>query len=150
MQGIQSRQNAVPIHVDPQVYFGSETTVPGVVASGDLASFAAPITVSVDLTEVTTGTDATLYFDLLGFGALGSSVTIDDVRFVGVGLNNPPSANVGGPYAIDEGGSLPLDASGSSDPDDDPLTFSWDVNGDGVFGDTSGEKPTLDWIALQN
>ena len=51
---------------------------------------------------------------------------------------------------IDEGGSLSLNGSGSSDPDPlDTLTYSWDVNGDGTFGDASGVSPTLTWSQLQ-
>ena len=51
---------------------------------------------------------------------------------------------------INEGGSLSLNGSGSSDPDPlDTLTYSWDVNGDGVFGDASGVSPTLTWSQLQ-
>ena len=36
--------------------------------------------------------------------------------------------------------------SGSSDPDaGDSVQVSWDLNGDGVFGDASGAKPTVAW-----
>ena len=62
--------------------------------------------------------------------------------------NQPPAAGVGGPYTINEGGFLSLDASRSSDPDGDLLTYSWDINGDGVFGDATGVKPTLSWAQL--
>lgn len=62
--------------------------------------------------------------------------------------NRPPTAHAGGPYTIPEGGSLTLDALGSSDPDGDPLDYSWDVNGDGTFGDATGVNPSLPWAAL--
>ncbi len=62
--------------------------------------------------------------------------------------NQVPVADAGGPYTIDEGSSLQLDASGSHDPDGDPLTFSWDLNGDGDFGDATGMTPTLTWAEL--
>jgi hypothetical protein len=60
-----------------------------------------------------------------------------------------PIADAGGPYTIAEGGSLTLDASHSSDPGGLALTYSWDLNGDGVFGDATGVAPTLSWSQLQ-
>lgn len=63
-------------------------------------------------------------------------------------INTAPTANAGGPYLIYVGGSLELNASASSDPDGDPLTYSWDLNGDGVFGDATGVNPVLTWSQL--
>src|SRR5262249_31690040 len=63
--------------------------------------------------------------------------------------NQPPTANAGGPYTIHEGDSLTLNAGASSDPDGDQLTYSWDLNGDGVYGDATGVSPTVPWWQLQ-
>lgn len=48
-------------------------------------------------------------------------------------VNESPTAVAGGPYSIDAGTSLQLDASASSDVDeDDQLQFKWDFNLDGT------------------
>lgn len=57
-----------------------------------------------------------------------------------------PIANAGGVYVINEGDSLTLDASASTDVDDGlaGLTFRWDVDGDGDFDEgVTGVNPTL-------
>lgn len=56
-------------------------------------------------------------------------------------VNNPPTANAGGPYSVDEGGSVTVTASGS-DPDGDPLTYAWDLDNDGTF-ETPGQSVTF-------
>src|SRR5262249_32147300 len=62
--------------------------------------------------------------------------------------NAPPTnGSAGGPYAIDAGNSLALNGS-AVDPDGDTLSYSWDVNGDGTYGDVTGANPTLSWAQL--
>ena len=66
--------------------------------------------------------------------------------------NSGPMADAGGPYVINIGDSLSLDGSGSTDPDipygDSIVTYEWDVNGDTLFGDATGPRPTLSWAQL--
>jgi ELWxxDGT repeat protein len=63
-------------------------------------------------------------------------------------MNDPPVAIAGGPYAINEGGSLTLDGSQSFSPQGlVPLTYSWTINGN--VNAASGVAPTLTWAQLQ-
>ncbi|HBE70076.1 MAG TPA: hypothetical protein DDW52_18165 [Planctomycetaceae bacterium] len=74
-------------------------------------------------------------------------------------LNESPIANAGGEYSVSEGLTVTLDASLSSDADlpDDVLSFQWDLDGDGVFGESgadavrgeeSGSAPIFDASGL--
>lgn len=63
--------------------------------------------------------------------------------------NDNPIAAAGGPYSVVEGQSLVLSAAGSRDPNaGDMLTYGWDLNGDGNFGDAAGVNPTVSWSTL--
>lgn len=57
--------------------------------------------------------------------------------------NKPPVANAGADQTVEctslSGTSVMLDGSGSSDPDNDPLTFNWT----GLFGTASGATPLV-------
>lgn len=62
--------------------------------------------------------------------------------------NLPPTADAGGPYAVMEGDGVSLSAAATTDPENDPLTYTWDINRDGVFGDAAGVNPSLTWAQL--
>ena len=60
-------------------------------------------------------------------------------RITYTAANQPPTAVVA---ANPTNGPVPLtvgfDGTGSSDPEGKPLSYSWDLNGDGTFGDATG------------
>ncbi|MCA9061894.1 MAG: DUF2341 domain-containing protein [Planctomycetaceae bacterium] len=80
------------------------------------------------------------------------ALDLADMQALAAMINLAPVANAGGPYTISEGGSVSLNASGSSDPENQPLNYYWDLNNNGLFGE-SGEPvtstPTLSWSQLQ-
>jgi hypothetical protein len=61
-------------------------------------------------------------------------------------LNAPPTVAAGGPYDVNEGGSVTLTASGN-DPENGPLTYTWDLDNNGSF-ETSGQSVNFSAAAL--
>ena len=68
--------------------------------------------------------------------------SVDDGQFVSdeamvtvniAAVNDPPTAEAGGPYAALEGTSLQFSAAGSSDLDGDTLNYRWDFDNDGIW-----------------
>ena len=62
-----------------------------------------------------------------------------------------PVADAGGPYVIERGDSLTLDASGTTDidiPCGDTLTYEWALGGDNDV-DAHGVSPTVSSAALE-
>ena len=75
------------------------------------------------------------------------NATVDDISLF-ADTAGSVVANAGGPYTIDEGESLTLDASGSTASP--ASTYEWDVDGDGDFDEgVTGETVTLTWPELQ-
>jgi glucose/arabinose dehydrogenase/PKD repeat protein len=105
----------------------------GLPAPGLLESFVAPAANPVDVQISPAG--ELFYADFDGG-------TIRRIQFVTA--NQPPVAVAS---ANPTSGSAPLtvtfDGSGSSDPDGDPITYAWDLDGDGLFDDSTTVQPTF-------
>jgi hypothetical protein len=73
------------------------------------------------------------------------------VNFTLTNLPNPSPTGVsaGGPYVAIVGDTVVFTAT-ATDPDNDPLTFTWDLNGDGTFDDALGSKLTFTALQLAN
>jgi matrixin/K319-like protein len=71
-----------------------------------------------------------------------------DDKEVQLSISNPPSADAGGDKTVKEGDKVTLDGSRSTDPDKDPLTFSWKLMSDQKLKVDIGDsqKETLTFI----
>ncbi|HPM81905.1 MAG TPA: kelch repeat-containing protein, partial [Candidatus Anammoximicrobium sp.] len=82
-------------------------------------------------------------------GGWNGTTTVPSAEIFGV-PNSAPVAQAGGPYSVPEGGSVQLDASGTTDADLpwDVLTYAWDFDGDGQYDDAVGPTPFFSAAAL--
>ncbi|MEW5801302.1 MAG: PKD domain-containing protein [bacterium] len=88
------------------------------------------------------------------FNPLGCQIGIDCQPMVStpvyttvtVYANQPPVAEAGGPYTVDEGSAIILDGSGSFEPNGDAMSYAWDLDNDGAFDDSTDVKPTHTWM----
>ena len=73
----------------------------------------------------------TAYIDINGSAADSATVLVTVTAL-------PPTAVSGGPYNVNEGSVVSLNGSGSTDPNNFPLSFAWDLDNDGLFDDATG------------
>lgn len=59
--------------------------------------------------------------------------------------NQPPQIDAGGPYQVNPGSSITIDASGTVDPNGDPMTFEWTF-GDGTAGESTGSGSSVSHV----
>jgi hypothetical protein len=101
------------------------------------------ITFNVD----TTGSYPTYTWTSAGTYTVALRVTDDqgltdiDVTRATIIDNTPPTADANGPYTINEGQTVTLDGSASSDPQGDTLEYQWDIDGDGIYDTGWSDSP---------
>jgi N-acetylneuraminic acid mutarotase len=69
-----------------------------------------------------------------------ASTSVQATHTVNPPPNSAPIANAGGPYYGNEGSTISFSAAGSSDPDNDALTYDWNF-GDGSSAVNAGASP---------
>ncbi|MDD5472109.1 MAG: cadherin-like domain-containing protein, partial [Sideroxydans sp.] len=110
--------------------------------------FTQPVRISVDLSAVAAGTQVALFFDLLGFGSLDSSVRIDDVRFIVPGANQAPVAGADS-VTLAEDSSVLIDVlANDSDADGNTLTIT--AVGDATHGTVAIENGQVRYTPAAN
>lgn len=83
VQGLSGSDAFLNLQASGELFFGSTTQVTGATVSGQSPALSFPTVVTVSLAGIPTNTAATLYLDLLGFGAVDSSVQIDNITILG-------------------------------------------------------------------
>jgi glucose/arabinose dehydrogenase/Ca2+-binding RTX toxin-like protein len=77
--------------------------------------------------------------------------TVHRIRYSDPGANQPPEARA---TASPTSGPTPLtvnfSGTGSSDADGDPLSYAWDLDGDGVYDDNTSQNPTYTYSTAGN
>ncbi len=79
----------------------------------------------------------------------GTSPVLSDLT-IETAEDEPPVANANGPYTVAEGSTVTLDGSGSTDPNQPPppLTYEWDLDGDGQFGEIGAGAERGDEVGI--
>jgi hypothetical protein len=99
--------------------------------------------------DFTTPPEAVWYRQTLETGPFMSVDPLDDGEWALAMLRqlggSPPVADAGGPYDGVEGTTIIFTASGSTDPDDDPVTFRWDFENDGIWDTAWSDDPVAEY-----
>src|SRR6185436_13110066 len=147
---------SVPVHIEIWDEDGESPLVPSLNGADDLIDIDpddddddSTLDLNVDMAKCLSGAPDAITGDATG--ACGQTLETEGdndpfliasdrakVRFRIFLPNLPPVANAGADRTTPEGVDITLDGSGSYDPEGKPLTYSWDLDGDGVCDDSTG------------
>ena len=147
---------SVPVHIEIIDEDGESPLVPSLNFGDDLIDIDpddsdddSTLDLNVDMAKCITGAPDAITGDATG--ACGQTLETEGdhdpfigdserakVRFRIFMPELPPVANAGPDRSTPEGTDIVLDGSGSFDPEGTPLTYSWDLDGDGACDDSSG------------
>ena len=145
---------------DQSVDVGDTVTLDGTGSSdpdGDPLTYSWTLSTPVGSgASLSDATDATPMFTADVAGSYTATLVVNDgsvdsapdsVDITVVTPNQAPSANAGADQSVDVGDTVTLDGTGSSDPDGDPLTYSWTLStpvGSGAsLSDATAAGPTF-------
>ena len=132
--GLSNTDAFLNIQSSGQIFYGPGVTVSGRSASGQTGSLASSFTVTEDLTGIAPGTQLTLYFDLLGFGAATSSVSIS------TGANNAPVASPVSDTVQEHGPAKTVSGSYTDADTNDTHAFAVDTTTDATKGSVTNNN----------
>jgi hypothetical protein len=171
---VAATQDVTPGNTAPAITAGPTATVGGVAATavkpGDQVTFSAtatdsnndtPLTYTWNFGDGTTGTGATVqhtYATTVTAASVNVSVQVTDGHAgtsppatIALRINKPPVVAVSNdPESPAVGEPVKFDASLSHDADASPgpLTYAWDLDGDGQFDDSALVAPTFHYDAI--
>lgn len=88
-------------------------------------------------TQMAAQMEARRLVDLPDAALVGLDDYLDDVVNFGITVAGAPRVRFDGPYEIEEGDAATIMVT-VTDPEGDPATWSWDLDGDGTFGEMPG------------
>ncbi|MEA5551989.1 PKD domain-containing protein [Anabaena cylindrica UHCC 0172] len=91
--GLTQTDSLLNLQQTGNAYFSNNVKIAGANTSGDKIALNTPRTVNIDISNIAPGTAATLYFDLLGFGAKDAKIIIDNVILLNDDLITPIANN---------------------------------------------------------
>ena len=110
----------------------------------NVVPFQVPATNPVDL-EIGPGGDL-FYVD---FGDQGASTgTVRRIRYTGTTNRAPTAVASANPTSGPAPLTVNFSGTSSSDPDGDPLTYAWDLDGDGAYDDSTSATPTFNYTSV--